>query len=111
MKPTPRTDEALLGDSSVGQLPLIDKWDAAVEFAREMERDLAAMTKERDGYRASYEGAAEALHIYRTRLDTAIAGEAHWKTRWASEVDDLRRQVRTMERQIEALETSNADEM
>lgn len=77
---TPRTDEAMLGDPSVGQLPLIEKWDAAVEFARGLERELAAMTKERDGYRASYDGAAEALRIYRARLDTAIAGEAHWKS-------------------------------
>jgi len=91
---TPRTDQAFVGDASVGLLPEIENWGEAAEFARRLERDLNAMTRERDGYRMSYDGAAEALRIYRARLDSAIAGEAHWKTRWASEVDELRRQLR-----------------
>ena len=62
---TPRTDEALLGDPAVGQLSLIQKWDAAVEFARGLERELS----------------------------------------------EMRQRVKELERQVEALEAANADEV
>jgi hypothetical protein len=65
---TPRTDKALLGDLSVGLQPEIRHWGDAVEFARGLERELAAMTKERNGYRDAYDGMAESARVYRHRL-------------------------------------------
>jgi len=73
---TPSTDKAFVGDSSVGLLPEIENWSEAADFARGLERDLAAMTKERDGYRAAYDGAAEALRVYRARLNKDSTKEA-----------------------------------
>ena len=66
---TPRTDTAMRGDSSVGMLPEIQTWDEAVEFARVLERDLNTMTRERDGYRMSYDNAADSCRAFKHRAD------------------------------------------
>jgi len=56
---TPRTDQAFLGDASVGQLPLVQKWHEAVEFARTLERELLDTPPQQQGREGELIKAAE----------------------------------------------------
>lgn len=74
------------------------RYEAMRDCARNIERELAATTKERDGYHASYDGAAESCRVFKGERDAALhelsdlrvrleALAAKWATSYAASGD------------------------
>jgi len=66
---------------------LVQKWHEAVEFARTLERELIEMTKERNGYRNSYDGASESCRMFKQQRDSATCDAARWKSKLEEEME------------------------
>ena len=58
---TPKCGQAFVGDPSVGLPPELETWQDAHDFCVRLEKQLTAVTAERDRYRKALEDAANSL--------------------------------------------------
>lgn len=87
---TPRTDQAFIGDPSVGEPPSVENWGEAVEFARWLEKDLIAIRKEHDLLRRQVEVLATSLTEAANEL-MPYGGYSYHIKKWREQIKEAQK--------------------